>query len=261
MATILPPGPHLISSAERRINVQQIAQRLRLHYGTDLLAFGVYGSLSRSSDGPFSDIEMHCILQGEHIDTSLEWTTGPWKAEVDIYSPDVILARASEIDGDWPITHSQFTGVWILHDPTRLFPRLEALARSHPEAVFDQVITEVIVGDIYELVGKVRNAHFRQETASLPFYTMLLARSAACLLGLANQHLFTSSSNLFTESLELPNHPAGYDALCQAVIHGELADPQKNVLFVEDFWHGVITWAIHRRLEVETTLERLLSDG
>ena len=79
-----------------------------------------------------------------------------WKAEVDVYSPDVILATAAEVDGEWPITHGQFTGVWVLHDPTGLFPHLEALAISQPQSSFEHAMTEVIVGDIYELIGKLR---------------------------------------------------------------------------------------------------------
>ena len=97
-------GPNRISPEKRRQNMQEIAQALREHYKDRLMALGVYGSLARQSDGPFSDIEMHCVLHGEGIDQSFEWSTGPWKAEVDVYSPDVILAQAAEVDGDWSIT-------------------------------------------------------------------------------------------------------------------------------------------------------------
>lgn len=256
----IPGGPHPIPSNQRRENAIQIAGLLRRHYGADLLALGVYGSLARSSDLPYSDIEMHCILQGDNLDTSFEWSTGAWKAEVDVYSPDVILRTAAEVDGDWSITHSQFKGVWALHDPTDLFPRLEALALSQPQASFDQAIREIIVGDIYELVGKARNTRISQDCSSLPFYTLLLAHDAARLVGLANRHLFTSSYTIFTETLSLPDRPDGHDALCQAAIHGDLSSPMNNLRWVEDYWLGIQTWAKHKNLAIEDSLEQLLTN-
>ena len=92
-------GPQPISSEQRRHTAQEIAQALQQHYQERLLALGIYGSLGRGSDGPYSDIEMHCIVQGEGIEQCFEWSTGPWKAEVDVYSSEVILGLAAEVEG------------------------------------------------------------------------------------------------------------------------------------------------------------------
>ena len=114
-------GPQPISSEQRRHTAQEIAQALQQHYQERLLALGIYGSLGRGSDGPYSDIEMHCIVQGEGIEQCFEWSTGPWKAEVDVYSSEVILGLAAEVEGDWAITHGAYVHVLPLHDPERLF--------------------------------------------------------------------------------------------------------------------------------------------
>jgi hypothetical protein len=41
-----------------------------------------------------------------------------WKAEVDVYSEDVVLARASELEVDWPVIHGACTNVRARYDPT-----------------------------------------------------------------------------------------------------------------------------------------------
>ncbi|MCU0485215.1 MAG: hypothetical protein MUC85_03795 [Anaerolineales bacterium] len=258
-ASAMLNDPQPLSSEQRRQNAREIADLLMRHYAADLLALGVYGSLARGTDGPFSDIEMHCIIRGEQIDTSFEWSTGAWKAEVDVYSPDVILATAAEVDGEWAITHGQFTGVWILHDPTGLFPRLESLALSQPADKFEQAMVEVIVGDIYELIGKLRNAQVRQQAESLPFYLVLLAQYAACLVGLANRRLYASAATLFSDSLQMPDRPSGYDALCRAVMRGELNDPLQAMRWAEELWRGITAWAAQRGLPLTTSLEELLA--
>jgi len=75
-------GPASISCAERLRLAQAIANRARDRHGADFLAAGRYGSMARGSDGPFSDIEIFCILRRPEQEFSFEWVAGPWKAEV-----------------------------------------------------------------------------------------------------------------------------------------------------------------------------------
>ncbi len=86
-------GPVKISRSERFQTCQEIAARLHEVYKEKVLAIGVYGSISRGTDGPYSDIEMFCVLKesGEKIEFSYEWSAGPWKAEVNVCSADVLL--------------------------------------------------------------------------------------------------------------------------------------------------------------------------
>lgn len=117
----MPGGPQPVTRDHRLQIARQIAGRLRRHYGEQLLALGLYGSLARGTDGPYSDIEMHCVLHGSGIEFCHEWSAGPWKAEVDVYSQDVLLAWAGEVDVDWPLTHGACVQVQVLHDPADFF--------------------------------------------------------------------------------------------------------------------------------------------
>jgi kanamycin nucleotidyltransferase len=245
--------------AARLERAHSLARRLRRHYGERVLAIGAYGSLARGTDRPYSDIEMHCVLRGTQYERWLEWSAGPWKAEIDVYSQDLLLARAAGVDGDWPVSHGAVTAVLPLYDPEGYFPRLEAAVYSQPDAVFLRVMREVIVGDIYERIGKIRNAHADGHAAPLPALAVDLARDGARLIGLDNRHLYTSGSRLWEESLSLPNRPDGYDALLRLVTAGTLHPPDRVAGAADAFWAGVERWAAARGLMIEEDLEALLA--
>jgi len=254
----MPGGPEAIERTRRLELAYEIAERAQRHYGGTVLAIALYGSLARGSDGPYSDIEMHCVVQGTGVDKCLEWSTGAWKAEVDVYSEDVLLAWATEVDVDWPLTHGAFTEVLAVYDPTDSFSRLRATALSHKDDKFDQAIRGVIVGELYERIGKVRNARALGTEACLPYLAVEIAKMGMCLIGLANRHLYATSTRAFEESLEQPGRPEGYDCLCQMVISGDLADTYRVAQAAEKFWSGVEMWASERGITIEEKLEDLL---
>jgi kanamycin nucleotidyltransferase len=243
----------------RRLELaHHIVDQIQDHYRDDVLAVGVYGSLARGTDGPYSDIEIHCVVRGQGVDVCHEWSAGPWKAEVDVYSEDVVLEWASELDVDWPVTHGACVHVWVLYDPSGFFPRLRDAALSHPDHAFQEAIRDVIVGEIYERIGKARNAGAENNESCLPYLAVELARCGACLIGLDHRHLYAVSSRVFPESLDLSGRPEGYDTLCQMVMAGDLADPARIIAAADAFWTGVEQWAEEREIQIEHELDMLL---
>lgn len=257
----MPGGPQPMERTRRLALAREIAAQFQRHYGDQVLAIGVYGSLARGTDGPYSDIEMHCVLRGSGIERCFEWSAGPWKAEVDVYSEDVLLRWAAQVDGDWALTHRVCTDVWALYDPTGFFPRLRDVTLSQPAPVFEQVLHDVIVGELYELIGKIRNVRAAQYGACLAYLAVEFAQYGAFLVGLANRYLYTTSTRMFEESLALPDRPAGYDGLCHMVMAGELADPAQIVEACETFWSGIERWAEQHSIQIEEDLETLLSEA
>ena len=243
----------------RRLELaHEIAASIQHYYGDRVLAIGLYGSLARGTDGPYSDIEMHCVLWGSGAFPWLEWSAGDWKAEVDVFSEEGILARASEVDINWALTQGACTAVVALYDPTGFFARLRQTTLAHPDHVFRQAIRDIIVGEIYERIGKIRNARTEQHGACLPYLAIELAKEGAYLLGLANRCLYTTSTRLFEESLALPGLADGYTALCQIVMKGELGDMDQIADAADAFWSGIETWAQERDIRIEDQLETLL---
>lgn len=254
-------GPQAYTHDERIQRAWDIAGYIQRHYGERTLAIGLYGSLARNADGPFSDIEMHVIIEGDRLERCFEWSAGPWKAEVDVYSPDVALSQAAEFDEFWPVTHGAFVHILPLHDPQDFFPHLREAALSHSGEQFRMLIAEVIIGEIYECVGKIRNAVALGRPESLAVYTLDAARYGACLVGLHNHRVYTSGPTVFSESLELPGRPEGYDELCRLVMAGELNQPERTAIRVDAFWNGIEAWAAGLGLAIQGDLEHLLASA
>ncbi|KFM94500.1 kanamycin nucleotidyltransferase [Paenibacillus macerans] len=159
-------GPVEITRGERLETCREIAARLHEVYGENIRAIGVYGSVSRGTDGPFSDIEMFCVLkgEGEPAEFSYEWSAGPWKAEVDVCSADVLLRTASTVEGDWPLTHGPFFSPLSLYDPEAFFFRLKEAAESPTKEDFRRAINEVLVGEMYGICWQAQKCQSKRPT-------------------------------------------------------------------------------------------------
>lgn len=247
-------GPANISRNERLQTCNEIASRLHEVYGENILAIGVYGSISRGTDGPFSDIEMFCVLResDESVDFCYEWSAGPWKAEVDVCTADVLLKTASTVEERWPLTHGPYFSQLSLYDPEGFFPKLKEAAESPTQEDFRNAIHEVLVGDIYELVGKLRNVSLNGPHTYLPYLAMQFAQYGAMLIGLHNRKLYSTGSMVLPEALQLPNQPDGFDPVARMVMSGELAEPSKIVTACEHFWSGLVKWAAKHDYAIHT---------
>lgn len=238
-------GPVTQSRQERLQICHDIAARLHEVYGERLLAIGVYGSIARGTDGPFSDIEMLCVLSetGEPVDFSYEWSAGPWKAEVNVLRADLLLDMAATVEGDWPLTHGPYFAQLRLYDPHSFFPRLLAAAESPTPQQFKAAIEAVLVGEMYEFIGKLRNADYRGPATYLPYLAMEFAQYGAMLVGLHHRTRFSTGAMVLPEASLLPDRPEGLDEVMRMVMSGELSEPAAIVSACERLWSGLVQWA------------------
>jgi kanamycin nucleotidyltransferase len=252
-------GPMPLDHTQRYSLAEQIADRLRMYYGERLTAVGIYGSLARQQDGPYSDIEMHALVKGEAFSACHEWSAGPWKAEVDVYSLDAALAEAAGLEDTWSITHGAFVSVLPLFDPHGWFELLRQAALQHSPAEFRQAIRDTIVGDLYELVGKLRNSGLPGASQDLvPMYAVELATYSACLVGLSRQRPFASGGSLFAEALSQPDLPQGLAELCRTVTAGKLSDAGEIRRQADVLWRGLEAWAAAQDMQLTQSLDEVL---
>lgn len=247
-------GPVQISRSERLQTCQEIAERLQEVYKEKVLAIGVYGSISRGTDGPYSDIEMFCVLEesGEEIEFSYEWSAGPWKAEVNVCSADVLLNTAATVEDDWPLTHGPFFSPLSLYDPKGFFETLKKAAESPSKEEFTEGINGILVGEMYEFIGKLRNVNLNGPHTYLPYLAMEFAQYGAMLIGLHNRQLYSTGAKVLPEALELPHRPAGFDQVARLVMAGDLTDPAKIVSACEAFWEGLQEWAAQHQYVIHS---------
>lgn len=75
----------------------------------------------------------------------------------------MLLARAARVDERWPLVAGAYCQVKPLHDSEGFFRRLRETAAAIPPEWFRQAVEEALVGELYELIGKARNARVRGE--------------------------------------------------------------------------------------------------
>ncbi len=237
---------------------QSIADQLTRHFGEKLIAIGLYGSIAQGTDAPCSDIEMYCVLDEPGLDTTLEWSAGDWKAEVDLLGVNTILKQAARVESTWSIVKAAYVFVQPLYDPTNLFIHVRRTAITQQAPLFQKAMRQLIVDEIYELAGKIRNMDHRQDYSMLAYYAANLARWGACLIGLDNRFVYPSGGVALKASLTLDNQPQGYDSLCQLVMSGRLSDEKATSQACENFWQGINQWAAEKGMKLVDDLGVLL---
>lgn len=228
---------------ERLTQARAIAQRARNVYGVNLKAIRLYGSMARGTDGPYSDIEMFCVLRSEGEEFSYEWVAGPWKAEVDFHSEEILLRKAARVEGRWPLTHGPYFTVLSLYDPDSFFAQLRAAASSPTDKDFQEAICATLTGEVYEFASKWQNARATGATAYLYSLAAQTAQYGAFLIGLHHRRTYSTGSTVLSEALTLPNRPDGFDPVAEMVMTGRLSDPTGVLDALDSFWKGVQTWA------------------
>ncbi|MCB0109681.1 MAG: nucleotidyltransferase domain-containing protein, partial [Caldilineaceae bacterium] len=88
-------GPQPQSRHARMERVNALVEQLKADYGDRLLAVGLYGSTANDTDGPFSDIELFCVVQEKELDRKQVWINEEGKIELDLYDPEAVVRKAT----------------------------------------------------------------------------------------------------------------------------------------------------------------------
>lgn len=233
------PLPH----RDRVQLAEQLVPRILAVRGEQVLAIGLYGSLARGTDQLYSDIEMKCVLSTQGENYSQEWVEKRGKIEVNFESEDVILSEAATVDEDWAITHGAYFDLKPLYGSDEFFVRLKDAVQLPSQEDFTAAIREIIVGNIFEAICKLRNAHLESNTDYLPTLACEIAQQSAFAIGLAHKKCYSTRAFVLQESLAFENRPDGHEKLCQIVMTGNLKDFDEITQTLETLWSGLVQWA------------------
>jgi kanamycin nucleotidyltransferase len=243
-------GPQPQSRVQRLLLADRIVADLHRVYGDSLKAIALYGSLSRGTDGDYSDVELWCVVSEPGLDARQEWVYGEGKAEVNFYGEDVMLARTVEVDAEWSLSQGEIMNCRPLFGDRTYFQALRERVMSPPKQAFDEVIAEMGVGEFYEWMGKIRNGVARNDLDFLPVTTCNFTLHMALMAALLHRHIYSTSSALMRETLALPTLPQGYRELAQMVMAGQLHDKPRVVDALEATWAGIGPWLAQHGVEV-----------
>jgi kanamycin nucleotidyltransferase len=245
-------GPHPQDRTRRINHLNMFVEKLDMLYPDHILAIGLYGSMARNQDGPYSDIELFCIVNIAGVDTTFEWIYGDGKAEINVYGLDVARKQAWGVTEKWALSQGQFVYARCIAGSAEILEELKELALTPSLGAIEQIIRDMIVEDLYEWIGKLRNIVEAGKENGIAPLACHFAETTALLLGLANRKIYTTAMSMLAESLYLPDLPDGYEHLCNLVLSGELENIEKVRQTLEAVWAGLIEWAVRREINIHT---------
>lgn len=239
-------GPISQSHTARLALVQQLSDRLQNLYLDQVIAIALYGSVARGQDGPYSDVELLCFVAEQELDQSFEWVYGAGKAEINVLGQNDARWEAKEVDIDWAVSKGAFLEAKVIFGDEAFVIALKESVLSVSDDEINSVIGQVLVDELYEWVGKVRNALHTNSFSAVPSIACKFAETIALLLGLAHRTCYTTGMTMLDESLLFDDLPIGYQDLCNLVREGSLNDAKETIMVLEAAWSGIVSWVMQR---------------
>jgi kanamycin nucleotidyltransferase len=239
-------GPAPLGRADRELVAEAIVRRLLNAHGEAVIAIALYGSCATGLDGPFSDIELWAALDdaanGPGWRSDAEWVWGAGKAETNLFSEQVLRARAGVVHERWSLTHGKFVHAAPLFERQPGFvDEIRRVALALPVDAVREAISASIVGELYEQLGKLRNAAQMSRAGEGGRHYLHLAEQASLLTALAQGYCFRSGSTFLEEAAGLKG-PMGFADLIMIARRGALSDVGRLLAAAEDYWAGLARW-------------------
>ena len=105
---MISEGPKAQARSERQKHLDNFIEKLHALYAGHILVIALYGSMARKHDGPYSDIELFCIVDVPGMDTTYEWIYGDGKAEINVYGLEVARKLARQVITEWSLKKDSF---------------------------------------------------------------------------------------------------------------------------------------------------------
>src|SRR5690606_27797466 len=92
------PYPTATTPEEKLQIINEIKNRLLSTHGDKILAIGIYGSVGKGTDEPYSDIELHVVaVDGVSIEGH-EFIFDKFKIEISMWQKSAFIATAKKVD-------------------------------------------------------------------------------------------------------------------------------------------------------------------
>lgn len=239
---MISDGPKAQARSERQKYLDHFIEKLQALYPGHILVIALYGSMARHQDGPYSDIELFCIVDVPGMDTTYEWVYGDGKAEINVYGLDVARRFARQVITEWSLEKGQFLNARWISGNAKLLDELSELALAVTDEEIKTEVQSITIGELYEWIGKLRNMTHAGIQSGLPVLACKFTEKVALIIALVYRKTYTTGMKLLEESLQMPDLPKGYERLCRLVMAGRLSDPIEIREAMEETWRGMIEW-------------------
>src|SRR5690348_11909306 len=201
---------------QRLALAQDLTQRILARYGGEGLGIAVYGSGARGEDTEYSDLEMKVITTNAVLQRDVEYVhSSGAKVEINYEPEDTYLLNAGTVGDHWWLTAGQYHNPLVIYQRDNeddVFVRAAAAAAAllRDDAPFKALMAQVMVDELYELMGKIRSAWQRRDEENLRWLGQYFVYCACCYLSLANRVYFTTSGTIWQQVRQFPILTEGF---------------------------------------------------
>jgi len=222
---------------KRRMIARRLLRVLRRRLGSNLLAAGLCGSVSRGTADKYSDIDMFVILRKLADDWPRVQIVDGIYCGIDSYTPRSALSKISEPSPDLPEILGGFTNLMPLYDRRGILRRLQSRAKAVPPEVFRRSAELALLGS-YEDFCRAKSAYSRRDDVVFRDNVYLVTYSAALIVASLNQAAFASDREIFKAHKTFSRLPRHYERI-EKLRYGSLKRRELFRVFL-DFYLNLV---------------------
>lgn len=259
MIAAVTAGPAPTSRAARAALVVTVAARVARAEGAALECVALYGSMARGEDGPHSDVEMIASVRGRDDHRVDEWLAPAGKVKVHRYGARRLRSLASAVGPEWPLERGKWLQLVTILGDDAVAEELRARSAAVADDALHAAARALWVAELYELVGKARNADHAGDLSALPAVAIRFAEQAALWVALVDRAPYTSRHRMLAEALARNGSHAGLRALFERALRGDLAASASLLADLEGAWGDLADRA--SRIDVASCRTSSLAEG
>lgn len=192
-----------------------------------ILGIAIYGSVAKSEDRKYSDLEMFVITKRRLRKREIRYVYNDMAVEISYIFSRNMLQRARQVTPNWTIEADFYRSYLILYEKNRWFAKLKHAVQAQDTRAFKKAIRTYLVW-LHELMGKIKNAYLYRDDRLFQWLTAFLGWESVLLLGLMNRHYVQSERTVFKEVLSLSVLPRHYEKLLAIVFRSSPCDRKKT---------------------------------
>ncbi len=220
----------------------------------EILAVGLYGSMAKHTDTPFSDIEFDVIPKEEDVNYSVSHIYKGIKYEICYISKNILIQNIrNPANIDWPKTISASLTAKPFYDPTNTFEEFKKEYNKIIKADFTPFYKDLFVDGIYESMCKFIKAVKHGDMSSVRFYAYhYLFDEFICFIAILNKTFINNAATRGVDSINMPINFNSYKVFARLLINGEVEKPDTLIESAFSVYKEIETFILSKNIKIET---------
>ena len=240
-------------SHEERVELgRKIAPQIIDTYRDAVLAIGIYGSVAKKLDRPYSDLELFCVVIDNLKLTDKFYVYDGLLVEIDYFQESKYLEEAAKKGRDWHLGADMFRNRIVLFERNNWLAKLEKIVAENDRVDLSEEIRLTTIG-MTESLAAVRNARFKRDRRDLRTRAFYLAWDAARVVFYHNRTFVLTTSWFWKQLFECKKQPRGFRKLVDIVAGFENSTDAELVEAAEELWRVTMSTVQPRGISIEST--------